>query len=452
MTNDWDLIDDAARRARAYLESTREVRVAPAHHAVDALAEFDDELPADPAPGAATIAHLDRFGSPATVHTNGGRYFGFVNGGTNPVGLAAAMVAAAWDQNAALPVMSPVAARLDEIAGRWIVDLLGIPASATAAFCAGASIANLTAIVTARDALLRRVGWDPAEQGLAGAPSIDVVASEEIHTSVRKALRVAGIGTGAIRPIPTDAFGRARADAVPATDGPKLVLLQAGNVNTGSSDPFDEIADGLDRDRCWMHVDGAFGLWANAAPDRRPFVSGVELADSWAVDGHKWLNTPYDCGVTIVARPDELAASMTMDAAYASGGAGRSPMNLGLQMSQAARAVPVWAVLASLGRSGVADLVERCCAHAERFGLLLEAGGAEVLAPPVLNQVLVAFGDDDTTDRVVLGVQGDGTCWMGATTWKGRRAMRISVSDMATTEVDIERSAEAVLRVWNDVA
>ncbi len=451
VSDTWDLIGDAARRARAYLDSTRDVRVAPPPVAVDGLAEFDHRLPDGPTPGAATIEHLDRFGSPATVHTNGGRYFGFVNGGTSPVGLAAATIAGAWDQNAALPVMSPVAARLDEIASRWIVDLLGLPETATASFCAGASVANLTAIVTGRDAVLRRVGWDPAERGLAGAPQVAVVASEEIHTSVRKALRVAGIGTDAILPIPTDLFGRARADAVPVTEGPTLVLLQAGNVNTGYSDPFAEIVDGLDRERCWVHVDGAFGLWANAAPERRRFVSGVELADSWAVDGHKWLNTPYDCGVTVVAHAADLEASMAMDAAYAAAGEGRSPMNLGLQMSQAARAVPVWAILASLGRSGVAELVERCCVHAERFGLLLEAGGAEVLAPPVLNQVLVAFGDDDTTDRVVLGVQGEGTCWMGATTWKGRRAMRISVSDMSTTETDVDRSAAAVLQVWDDV-
>ena len=238
---------------------------------------------------------------------------------------------------------------------------------------------------------------------------------------------------------------------MPATRGPTLVLLQAGNVNTGHSDPFREIIGQLDRQRTWVHVDGAFGLWANAAPERRALLDGVELADSWATDGHKWLNTPYDCGVAIVARGDDLVASMSQNAAYASATDGRSPMNMGVQMSQAARAVPVWAILATLGRSGVADAVERCCRNALRFADVLDAAGAEVLAPVVLNQVLVSFGDDETTDRVVAGVQDDRTCWMGGTEWHGARAMRISVSDTSTTEKDVDASATAVIRVWHSL-
>ncbi len=452
MAEPWRVIDDVAARARAYLESTRAAGVTPGPDALADLSTIPDRLPDGPSDPRATIELLDRVGSPATVHSNGGRYFGFVTGGSEPAGVAAAMLGLAWDQNAALPVMSPIAARLDELAARWVVDLLALPATATASFCAGASVANLTAIVTARDELLRRVGWDTAERGLVGAPPITIVASAEIHTSVLKALRVAGLGSGSIVPIPTDVDGRARADAVPTTDGPTLVLLQAGNVNTGHSDPFADIVGGLDRERTWVHVDGAFGLWANAAPARRHLLAGVALADSWAADCHKWLNSPYDCGVTIVARADGLLASMAMDAAYASAADGRSPMNMGLQMSQAARAIPVWAILATLGRAGVADVIERCCRHATRFADALDAAGAEILAPPVLNQVLVSFGDDDTTDRVIAGVQADRTCWMGGTTWQGRRAMRISVSDTSTTEDDVDTSATAVVRVWRGLS
>lgn len=447
----WDIVDDASARARRHLESVRAGPVVPPTAAIHALAELPTELPADPVDPEAVLDLLDRFGSPAAVRQSGGRYFGFVNGGIEPAGLGAAMLALAWDQNAALPVMSPIGAHLDEIAARWVVDLLGLPESATATFCAGATVANLTSVVTARDTLLRREGWDAAERGFNGAPPISVIASAEIHTSVLKALRLAGLGTGSVLSIPTDSHGRAIAGELPATDGPTLVLLQAGNVNTGHSDPFREIVERLggDRDRSWVHVDGAFGLWANASADRRQLLDGVELADSWATDGHKWLNTPYDCGVAIVARGDELVESMRMDAAYARADGGRSPMNMGIQMSQAARAIPVWAVLASLGRDGVAAMVERCCRHAERFAELLDAGGAEVLAPPVLNQVLVAFGDDDTTDAVIDRVQRDGVCWMGGTTWHGRRAMRISVSDTSTTADDVQASVASVLAALN---
>ena len=445
-----ELLLDAAARAARYVAQERDRPVSPTTEAVDRLGSIEFNATLDrPLDAADVIDMLDEIGGAATVTNTGGRYFGFVTGGVEPVGLAASVLAGAWDQNAALPVMSPVAAHLDALAATWIVDLLGLPTDTVATFCAGASIANLTAVITARDTLLRRVGWDTAADGLIGAPPIDIVASAEIHSSVLKALRLAGLGIGSVHEIATDAFGRARPDAIPSavsdSDRPTLLLLQAGNVNTGHSDPFAAIIDRFDPATSWVHVDGAFGLWANAVPNRRHLLEGVELADSWATDGHKWLNTPYDCGVVAIADPTALDASMAMNAAYAGGDGGRSPMNLGLQMSQGARAIPVWAILATLGRAGVAEAIERCCRHAERMATELAASGVEVLCPPALNQLLVAFGDDDQTDAVIARLQGGGEAWMGGTSWHGRRAMRISVSDTSSTETDIDRAIAAVL-------
>ena len=333
---------EAAERAARYVDAERGRAVVPSDAAIDRLGSlaFNATLdrPLDPLN---VIAMLDEIGGAATVANTGGRYFGFVTGGVEPVGLAASVLSAAWDQNAALPVMSPVAAHLDALAAEWVVELLGLPSDSVAAFCAGATMANLTAIITGRDTLLHRIGWDTGADGLIGAPPIDVVASAEIHSSALKALRLAGLGTGAVHLVPTDDFGRARADAIPTavlrSGNPTLLLLQAGNVNTGHSDPFAAILDRFDPATSWVHVDGAFGLWANAAPSRRHLLDGVEQADSWATDGHKWLNTPYDCGVVVVADPTALSRSMSMDAAYAGGGAGRASMNLGIQMSQGAR-------------------------------------------------------------------------------------------------------------------
>ncbi|MEZ5410288.1 MAG: pyridoxal-dependent decarboxylase [Acidimicrobiales bacterium] len=464
-----ELLALAADVARRYVAGERAGRASPDAAAVAALDGFPPDALDHPIPAAEAVALLDRLGGPAAMRTTGGRYFGFVNGGVDPAGLAASVVAGAWDQNLALPVMSPVGAHLDATAARWIVDLLGLPAGALASFCAGATVANLTAVVTARDTLLGRAGWDVRSRGLAGAPPLAVVTSAEIHASVGKALAVAGLGLDTVTAVPTDASGRldpaAFAAVVGPDAGPTLVIVQAGNVNTGHSDPFAAVADHLEstgvRNRCWIHVDGAFGLWAAAAPARRHLVAGVDRADSWATDAHKWLNAPYDCGVVAVADPGTLRAAMSMDAAYVSGaGDDRPLMNLGIQMSQAARAVPVWAILATWGRAGVAEAVERCCGLADRFARRLADAGVEILAPVVLNQALAAFPGaestdagtcDETTDAVIAAVQADGAAWLGATTWQGRRAMRISVSDTSTTGADVDTAADAVLRAWAGV-
>lgn len=450
MTTKPELMRAAFAAAIRYINTERDSRVAPPIEA-DLPAELDGDFLDNPWAADDVLQLLAQAGEVGATRTTGGRYFGFVTGGVEPVALAASTLAGAWDQNGALPVMSPIASRLDEIAARWIVELLDLPRESVASFCAGATVANLTGVITGRDALLARAGWDVGERGLAGSPPITVVTGDEAHASASKALQLAGFGNDQVVRVPTDECGRVRADAWPDTEGPTLVILQAGNVNTGHSDPFSGIIPRLNRERTWVHIDGAFGLWAQVAPHRRHTIAGVAGADSWATDCHKWLNAPYDCGVVICRDRAALGRAMTMSAAYVASDAERVPMNLGIQMSQAARAIPVWAILANLGRQGLGDLVERTCALAERMAQRLADEGAEILAPVALNQVLVAFGDDTTTDAVIDAVQRDGTCWMGGTAWQGRRAMRISVSDSATTVRDIDVSADAVVGAWRSL-
>ena len=438
----------AAQRAAAYLAGEAKRGIFPSPDAVAALRQFNDELPAGPRPTREVLQLLDELGSPAAVDSTHGRYFGFVIGGTDPAATGAAALASAWDQNVATPVMSPVGTHLDAIAARWVSELLGLPADATAAFCAGATVANLTCVLAARDALLHRAGWDTRTKGLTNAPPLRVVTSEEVHVSALKALHMAGIGTEAVTFVPTDEAGRVRAEEFPAVDDRTIVLLQAGNVNTGHSDPFAELIPRARAAGAWVHVDGAFGLWAAASPRFRALVAGAELADSWATDAHKWLNAPYDSGIAICAREEDLRRSFATDAAYLLGDAGRVLMHLGVQMSQRARGVEAWAIIAARGRSGIAEIVDSCCDLAQEFADLLASEGAQILAPVVLNQVLVHFGDDATTDAVIAATQQEGTCWAGGTKWQGRRAMRLSVSDVATTPEDIAVSARAILRCW----
>lgn len=444
---------EAARRAGSHLASAAYRPVAPDPEALAALDAFRRPLQAEPIPAREVLAELDAFASPASVVSTHGRYFGFVNGGTLPAATGAAILAGAWDNNAGPSVCGPASAVLDEVAGNWIVGALGLPSTAVASFCAGATVANLTAIITARDAALARAGWDVGERGLAGAPVLRVVIGEEAHASVLKSLRLAGFGEAQMERVPTDATGAIDADAFPTdTDELTLVILQAGNVNTGASDPFERIIPAARERGSWVHVDGAFGLWAAASPKRRHLVAGVEHADSWATDAHKWLNVPYDSGIVIVRDVEALTWAMRADAAYLvrpEGADYPEARNRGIQMSQRGRGVEAWAALASLGTEGLADLIDRTCDHAARFAELLVEGGAEVLAPVILNQALVAFGDDQTTDAVVAAVQADGTCWAGASTWHGRRVMRLSVSDAATTRDDISVSAQAILAAWS---
>jgi glutamate/tyrosine decarboxylase-like PLP-dependent enzyme len=438
------LLEDACQRALAYLDGLAERRVAPAPEAVAALGKLDFALPGPGLAAADVLRLLDEFGSPATVASAGPRYFGFVTGGTLPAAQAAAWLATAWDQNTALSVMSPAAAQLNAVALRWVTGLLALPAGTGGGFVSGATMANATCLAAGRDAVLARHGWDAAGQGLVGAPPVTVVVGAEVHAAVRKALGLVGLGRDRATVLPVDSQGRIDPAGLPPLGGPALVCLQAGNVNNGASDPFVPLIAWAREHGAWVHVDGAFGLWAAASAATAGQVAGVGEADSWATDAHKWLNTAYDCGIALVRDRGALRAAMEASAAYLPGDADTEPMNLTPQSSQRARGAEVWATLAFLGRDGVAELVNRTCRLARRFADGMREAGHEVLNDVVLNQVLVAFGDPQRTDAVIAAVQDGGTCWCGPTTWQGRRAMRVSVSCWNTTEDDIDQSIAAV--------
>jgi glutamate/tyrosine decarboxylase-like PLP-dependent enzyme len=366
-----------------------------------------------------------------------------------PAALAANWLAGAWDQNSFSFASSPAAVAIEEIALGWLLDALALPPGCGGAFVTGATMANFTALAAARNAVLERFGWDVEADGLFGAPEVKVVVGAEAHPTLLKALGMLGLGRKRLTTVPVDRQGRMRADTLPrmSKDEPTVVCIQAGNVNTGAFDPAADICAAAREAGAWVHVDGAFGLWAAASPGRAHLAAGFAGADSWATDAHKWLNVPYDCGVAIVRRPGSLRAAMSISAAYLAAGDVREPMQYTPEASRRARGVEVWAALRSLGREGLADLVERNCRYARRFAEGLRAAGYEILHEVVLNQVLVSFGDEEANRRVVAGVQADGTCWCGGTVWQGRPAMRVSVSSWATTDEDVERSLEAILRV-----
>lgn len=441
------LLADAADRAQRYLQGLGARAVAPTTDALAGLAAFDEPLPESPTDPVTTLALLDDAGSPATVASAAGRYFGFVIGGSLPVTVAANWLATAWDQNGALPAMSPVAARLQEVVTGWLVALLGLPEGTGMVFVTGASMANTAALTAARDEQLARHGWDAQADGLFGAPPITVVVGEHAHASLIKALGVAGLGRDRVVRVPADDQSRMRADLLPGeVTGPVIVCAQAGEVNSGAFDPFDPIVEWARERDAWLHVDGAFGMWALADPTRSHLTHGLDGADSWALDAHKWLNVPYDCGIVFVRRPQDLRRSFASVAGYLPPDQGFEVMHHTPQASQRARQIEVWAALRSLGRSGVADLVQRLCSHAQAMARALEAGGLEIVNDVVLNQVLVRAATDEDTAAMVARVQQDGTCWCGPTSWQGRPAMRISISGWSTTAEDVTASAEAMLR------
>lgn len=445
----WDraLMGEAFERAHAFLAALPERSVVPTPAAIARLeAGLTGEMPAAATPPLETLVELDRLASPATIASAGPRFFGFVHGGALPVSLAASWLATAWDQNAFSSVSSPAGTRLEETALRWLQALFGLPHDTAGALTTGATIANFTALAAARHRLLARAGWDVERDGLFDAPSIPVYVSEESHPTVRKALAMLGLGRDRVTLLPTDEQGRIRGDAIPDLAPGSLVCAQAGNVNSGAFDPFPALADACRRSGAWLHVDGAFGLWALASREKRALAEGVALADSWVTDGHKWLNVPYDCGVVFVRDADALRGAMSISAAYLPTDGAREPFHYSPEASRRARGAEVWAVLRSLGREGVEALVDRCCRHARRFAAGLSDAGHAVLNDVVLNQVVVSFGDDDENARVIDAVQREGVCWCGPTAWRGRSAMRISVSCWATGDDDVERSLDSILR------
>jgi glutamate/tyrosine decarboxylase-like PLP-dependent enzyme len=447
-----DLLNDAAARAIRYRRDVGNRPVWPTAAAVDALDRLDEALPATRQDNAAVLALLDEIASPATVATSGGRFFGFVIGSSLPATLAANWLAGAWDQNAGGVIQSPAAARLEEVATKWMLDVLGLPDGCGTGFVTCATMANFSALAAARHALMTRKGWDVENRGLFGAPPITVVVGDEVHVSVLKALGLLGLGRDRVVRVPVDDQGRMRADALPPLDDHTIICIQAGNVNTGAFDPAHAIVPQAHRAGAWVHVDGAFGLWANAAPARAHLIAGYRDADSWATDAHKWLNVPYDSGIVFVRNPQYLRGAMSTSAAYLVSGTRRDPYDYTPEFSRRARGVEVWTALRSLGREGLADLVERSCRHASRFADGLRSAGFEILNDVVINQVLVSFGDEELTRQVIAAIQSDGTCWAGGTVWQGRTAMRISVSSWATTDDDVERSLEAMVRVARSAA
>lgn len=437
----FSLLDDAHTRAIAYLSGIDARPVAPRPDAVARLSELSGPLPDEGLAPEAVLAMLDDAGSPATAASAGGRYFGFVIGGTVPAALGASWLVSAWDQNTSLRVMSPVGAALEETALAWTCSLLGLPEDCAGALVTGATMANFTCLAAARHHVLARAGWDVEAKGLAGAPPIRVVVGEEAHATLFKALALLGLGRDCAVRVPADGQGRMRADKLPPLDASTILCLQAGNVNTGAFDPAAQIIPAAREQGAWVHVDSAFGLWAGASPAYRHLTTGFDGADSWATDAHKWPNVGYDCGVALVRSGEDLRAAMAVSAAYLLAGGDREPMHYGPESSRRARGVELWAALRSLGRRGMAELVERTCRHARRFAQALTAAGLRVLNDVVINQVLV-----EMTEDAIRAVQEDGTCWCGGTVWQGRTAMRISVSSWKTTDEDVERSVEAILK------
>ena len=441
----------AADHARRFLDSLGDRPVGAASGFDEVRDAIWQPLPDEGAADEEVVAELAAGAEPGLVGTQTGRYYGFVIGSALPASVAADWLTSAWDQNGFSVTLSPAAAAFEDVAAAWLRDLLLLPDDVSTGFVTGAQGANTTALAAARHHLLAREGWDVARDGLSGAPRIRVLAGAERHVTIDRSLRLLGLGTGSLEPVPADDQGRMRADALRealgAGEGPAIVCAQSGNVNTGAFDPLPQIADACGRAGAWLHVDGAFGLWAAASPRYRHLVDGVERADSWATDAHKWLNVPYDCGVVFCRHPQAHGDAMAVAASYLQRTDGRSGSDWVPESSRRARGFAVWAALRSLGRAGVADLVDRCCAHARLFAELLGAEeGVEILNDVVLNQVLVRFGDDDETTReVIRRVQADGTCWLGGTEWQGRAAMRISVSSWRTTAEDVDRSAGAIL-------
>lgn len=441
--------------ATRYINEVAQRHVGSRTERADLLKTLGGPLPSGATDPVDVINHLAATADPGIVATIGPRYFGFVTGGAVPVTVAADWLVSSWDQNACLYVTSPAASVMEDIVSGWLVELLGLPSSAGVGFVTGCHMANFTCLAAARHEVLHRAGWNVETQGLQRAPKVRVLVGGEVHVSAVGALRYLGFGSDELEFVPVDGQGRMRADALRAQlgdgAGPMIVCAQAGNVSTGASDPVAEIVEMAHARGAWVHVDGAFGLWAAAVPELRSQVRGIEGADSWATDAHKWLNVPYDSGLAIVAHTAPLRAAMSMKASYLQRGdeEERIGMDWAPESSRRARVVPLYALFRALGREGLESLVRRNCALARRIAQRLSAApGITILNDVVLNQVLVRFKDDDTTRDVIARVQADGTCWAGGAFWQGKQAMRIAVSNWSTTEDDIDRSADAMLACY----
>lgn len=440
---DWQLYEQAKNYALDYMQTVLDRPVFPEAATIKNLAEFREKLPDQPSDPYRVLEKLHQFGSPATVAQTGGRYFGFVNGGIVPTALAAKWLVDVWDQNAALYVISPIVSVLEEVCEEWLVDLLGLPQKTAAGFVSGTSTASLCGLVAGRDYLLRKNGWDVSSRGLFGAPEIRVVLGAGAHSTVYKALSILGLGKDRLIQVPTDEQGRMRSDLLPELDSNTLLILQAGNVNSGAFDPFVEICSKARAADAWVHIDGAFGLWAAASPRLKHLTAGIELADSWSVDAHKTLNAPYDSGLILCRHRDALTQALHMTGSYIVYSENRDGMLYSADMSRRARAVELWATLMALGRSGVAGLIEDLQQKAAFFADSLRQAGFSVLNEVCFNQVLVSSGDPQQTKELLKLIQASGECWCGGASWHGDDVIRISVCSYRTTRQDIDRSVQA---------
>jgi glutamate/tyrosine decarboxylase-like PLP-dependent enzyme len=451
MTDRQIALDTAARHARGWLDSLATRPVPPRASVAEVAKALGPELPDGPAPAAEVIDLLAAACDPGLTAMPGGRFFGMVIGGTHPAALAADWLVSAWDQNAALRLLTPAHSAAEDIASAWLLDLLGLPAASGVGFVTGATMSNFTCLAAARDAVLARHGWDVAARGLSGAPRLRVLAGAQRHDTVDLALRY--LGLGAPEPVPADDQGRidpgalARALAQIPDGTPVIVVLQAGNVHSGAFDPFGPAIEAAHARGAWVHIDGAFGLFAAASPATRHLTEGYAQADSWTTDAHKTLNVPYDCGIAIVADRDALRAAMGMHGDYFIHDAAGDSLETVPEVSRRARAIPVWAVLRALGRQGVADLVERLCAHAAAFaGGISAIDGARIAHDVVFTQVCATFGTDERTAAVTRALLDDGTAWMSGSRWRGQAVLRVSVSNWSTTGEDVAKSIEALRR------
>lgn len=441
------LIDDFIGRAKKYLEEINTRNVFPTHEALENLNSFDKPLQSDPVDPLQVMHELDKTGSPATVASTGGRYFGFVIGGSLPAAMAANLMAGVWDQNAGGQTTSPVSAGLEEVTRKWLVDIFKLPPDTGAGFVTGATMANFTSLAAARHAVLEKLGWNVEDDGLFGAPPVNVIVGDEVHVSLLKSLSMLGLGRNRVTRVPVDNQGRMKPSLIPRHLKHSIICIQAGNVNTGAFDPADHICDIAAEMDAWVHIDAAFGLWAVTDPSKDHLTKGITRADSWATDAHKWLNVPYDSGVSFVRNDDYLRSAMSVSAAYLVESDKREPFHHVPEMSRRARGVELWAALRSLGKDGIRDLVKRNCDYARLFAERLQRAGFTILNDVVLNQVLVSFGDPEYTNEVIRQVQEDGTCWCGGTIWQNQTAMRLSVSSWKTTEEDIIVSSDAITRI-----
>ena len=445
--SEYKILETAFINSVEYLNELPGRRVFPGYESLRKLEQLIMSLPETANDPESVLEILNTIGAENTVASNGGRYFGFVFGGTLPVSLAANWMASAWDQNAVFKVSSPIAAHIEKITAGWLLDLLHLPENSAVGFVTGTTMANFCGMVAARHHLYSRMGWDVKKKGVNQAPSLRVIVGEEVHASMQRALMLAGFGLDNLVRVPTDDQGRIRPEHFPELDGSTIVCLQAGNVNTGAIDPVESICKAAKEKGAWVHIDGAFGLWARVSPTRSHLANGCDLADSWAIDLHKWLNVPYDSGLVICKNPGMLAEALSISAAYLPDSSDTEPYFYTPEMSRRARGIETWATLNTLGRTGVIDLIDRCCDYARLFATILENEGFRILNKVDLNQVLVSFGDAEQTNRIIRKIQEEGTCWCGGTVWKGQTAMRISVSSWMTTEEDIQRSAGVIIQI-----